>query len=82
MGIFLPQKIAASMGMNKFEFDRQLEESKADNYTDKFTIPTPAFQGGGQTEGAGRPKKSDSELGDAGEETRSSGGNIGRGGKV
>jgi hypothetical protein len=82
MGIFLPQKIAASMGMNKFEFDRQLEESKADNYTDKFTIPTPAFQGGGQTEGAGRPKKSDSELGDAGEETKSNASNIGRGGKL
>jgi hypothetical protein len=79
-GIVLPQKIASSIGMNPFEFQRQLEEAQASGWVDKLTPIISSFQQSGGN-GGGRPTKSDGEISSSGEETRSSGGNIGRGGK-
>ena len=82
LGMVLPQQIAASIGMNPFEFQRQLDEARAMGFTDNLTPITLAGQmSNDQKDQAGRPKKDDSELGDSGSETRESGGNVGRGGK-
>jgi hypothetical protein len=67
--------------MNPFSFQRQMEEAKAMGWVDQLTPIVPAFQQGADT-GAGRPKKKDGELGDSGDQTRSDGANIGRGGKL
>lgn len=80
-GIVLPHKISAAIGMNPFSFQRQMEEAKAMGWVDQLTPIVPAFQQGADT-GAGRPKKKDGDLGDSGDQTRSDGANIGRGGKV
>lgn len=84
LGIVLPQKIAASQGMKPQSFIRMMEESKASGFTDLLTPMISAFQQSGNqnNESNGRPKKSDSELGDEGVETRSTGSNISRGGSV
>jgi hypothetical protein len=82
-GIILPHKISASLGMNPFSFQRQMEEAKAMGWVDQLTPIVPAFQQGAEDgKSTGRPKKSDSELGDSGDQTRSDGANIGRGGKT
>jgi hypothetical protein len=78
-GIILPQKYAAALGMEPREFERQMQEAKARGFTDTLTPIVMASQMGGQ--GAGAPKKSDSDISDSGEQTRETGGNIGRGGK-
>lgn len=80
MGIVLPQKISAALGMSPFEFEKQLAEGRANKWVDKLT---PIVSGNQMpAEGAGRPTKSDAKIGDEGENTRASGGNIGRGGKT
>lgn len=78
MGIVLPQKMAASQGLKPQELERMMTEAKASGFVDKLTPITPAFQ---QAQDAGRPQKDDSELSDAGAETRSSGANMPKGGK-
>lgn len=78
-GVVLPRKISSAMGMNPFSFQRQMEEAKAMGWVDGLTPIVPAFQAG--NEGAGRPKKADSDLGDSGDQTRSDSANLGRGGK-
>lgn len=80
-GIVLPQKIAASIGMSPFNFERQLEEARANDWVGKLTPLTSSFQMS-KAEANGRPKKSDGEISEEGEQTRSDGTNIGRGGKV
>jgi hypothetical protein len=80
LGMVLPQQIAASIGMNIFEFQRELDEARETGFVDKLTPIISAFQQ--SADSTGRPAKSDSELGDAGEQTRSSGGNISKGGKI
>ena len=79
LGIVLPQKIAASLGMSPFEFQRQIEEAKASGFVEKLTPIVSGYQQSGE---AGRPKKADSDLTEEGDQTRSSGGNVGRGGKI
>lgn len=77
-GIVLPQKIAAAIGMNPFEFQRQLEEARASGFVDDLTPIKKTLAGaaaGIGKEDAGRPKKSDGELTDSGGETRDSGAN-------
>ena len=81
-GIVLPQKIAASLGMNPFTFERQLEEARANDWVSKLTPITSSFQMSKNGEDTGRPKKKDSELSDEGAQTRSDGANIARGGKI
>lgn len=73
-GIVLPNKIAAAIGMNPFDFQRQLEEAQSTGWADKLKPIISAFQSSGK-EDAGRPKKADSELQESGEITRSAGSN-------
>lgn len=80
-GIVNPQKIAAALGQNPFVFQRQLDEARMSGWVDNLTPIIPAAQMSGK-ETSGRPAKKDDELTDAGEQTRSSGENIARGGKV
>jgi hypothetical protein len=83
-GIVMPNKISAAIGMNPFEFQRNLDEAKANGWVDKLTPIVSGFQqsaDGAKGSSAGRPQKKDSELSQSGEETRSSGGNIEKGGK-
>ena len=78
-GIILPQKIAAAIGMNPLSFERQMEAAKAMKWVDDLTPVVPGSQMSGDD--AGRPKKSSTKISDSGEQTRSDGGNVGRGGK-
>jgi len=77
-GIVLPQEIAASLGIEPQDFQRQLDEARASKFVDNLTPIISAFQ---QSPNAGRPPKPESDLGDAGEQTKGDGSNIGRGGK-
>jgi hypothetical protein len=84
-GIFLVQKVAASIGMKPQTLIRMMEENKSNNYVDLLTPILSSFQMSGKpgsTDSGGRPQKSDSELGEKGSETRSQGSNLDRGGKV
>lgn len=80
-GVILPQKIAAAIGMGPLEFQRQLDEARANGFADNLTPIILAGQATSDNKG-GRPQKSDGELGEAGASTRETGGNIGRGGKI
>ena len=73
LGIVLPQKIAASIGMSPFDFQRQLEEAQGTEWVDSLTPIISSFQQSGDE--AGAPEKSDEDLSDSGEETRSAGSN-------
>lgn len=82
-GIFLPQKIAASLGMSPFEFYRQIEEGYESGIVDKFTFLL--NRAGDEVkidDEGGRPRKDDDQLTDAGLETREAGSNLISGGKV
>jgi hypothetical protein len=84
-GIFLVQKVAASIGMKPQTLIRMMEENKSNNYVDLLTPILSSFQMSGKPgsgDSGGRPQKSDSELGEKGSETRSQGSNLDRGGKV
>ena len=80
-GFFLPQKVASAMGMNPFEFYRQMEEADALELADKLksllnkSTTAPA-------DGGGRPSLEDDELSDAGTQTRGDAENIDRGGSI
>jgi hypothetical protein len=76
VGIVLPQKISAAVGMNPFVFQAQLDEARANGWVDNLTPIVSAFQQSGADSKTGRPSKSDSELGEAGAETRAEGANI------
>ena len=76
-GIVLPQKIAAAVGMDSFVMQAQMDEARENKWADKLTPIVPASQqGGGGKEGAGRPSKSDDELGEEGQNTRDAGSNL------
>lgn len=79
-GVVLPNKIASSLGLNKIELERELEEAQATDFTSKLmamiNINTMS------SDGEGRPRKSDSELTDSGSTTRSKASNIEKGGKI
>jgi hypothetical protein len=79
-GIVLPNRIAASLGIDPFVFRRELEEGRGYGFVDKLTPIIMASQIS-KSENSGRPAKEDSDLGDSGGQTRSDGENIGRGGK-
>jgi hypothetical protein len=82
MGIVLPQQISAALGMNVFEFQTQLDEARMSGWVDNLTPIISSFQqSGSNSQGTGRPRASDSDIGEAGSETRSAGSNIGKGGK-
>lgn len=83
IGIVLPQKIAAARGMKPQTLYRMMEETAANDWVSKLTPIVSSFQqpANANVKENGRPKKSDSELSEEGEETRSQGANISRGGK-
>lgn len=82
MGIVNPQRIMSAIGTNIFEFQTQLDEARMSGWVDNLTPIISSFQqSGSNSQGTGRPKASDSDLGDAGAETRSAGSNISKGGK-
>jgi hypothetical protein len=80
-GIVLPQKIAAALGMEPREFERQMQEAKSKGFVDSLTpiIPATNLAAGGQ--GSGRPAKSDKDLSESGAQTQEDGGNLTKGGK-
>jgi hypothetical protein len=80
-GAVNPQKVSAALGQNPFVFQSQLDEARINGWTDNLTPIISSFQQSGAVD-KGRPKKSDSELGDAGAQTRSDGSNISKGGKT
>ena len=79
-GVVLPNKIASSLGLNKIELERELEEAQATGFTDKLmmmlNINTMS------PDGAGRPVKDDADLTDSGAKTRAKASNIEKGGKI
>lgn len=79
MGIVIDQKIASAYGMSVFDLRRQMAESKANKFVDALTPILKANQMSGKEGTAGRPAKPDSELGDEGGNTRSSGTNLEKG---
>jgi hypothetical protein len=80
-GIVMPQKIAAAIGMSPFAMQAQMEEAKAMGFVDGLTPIVSAFQQSGDSASAGRPAKKDAELSDSGDQQKSNGSNIARGGK-
>ena len=78
-GIVLPQKIAASIGMGPFDFQRQLDEARASKFVDNLTPIIPGAQLSGK-EDSGRPTKKDSEIEST--DTKDNASNIDRGGKT
>lgn len=85
-GVVLPNKIASSLGLNKIELERELEEMNASDFIDKLRPMINIYTQGNVTEnstsrnGAGRPAKDDQDLTESGSETRSRGSNIEKGG--
>lgn len=73
-GIVLEQKFASAIGMSPFDFRRMLEESKKNKFVENLTPIIKSNQMSGGV--GGRPSKSESELGDAGANTRDIGSNI------
>lgn len=73
-GIVLPQMISSAIGLLPQEFERMLQESRATGFADKLTPIISGFQMSGKDSG-GRPTESDSELGEAGAQTRETGSN-------
>lgn len=78
-GIVMPKKISAAIGMRWPDMRRQMEEAKANGFVDSLTPVLQAAQL--SMKGGGRPETPDSKLSDAGEQTKSDGENLGRGGK-
>jgi hypothetical protein len=62
VGITLPQKIAAALGMDVADFYRQLEDCKAMGFSKMLTLLASTYT----QSGAGRPEKSVNELNDGG----------------
>lgn len=81
LGILLPQKISAAIGMKPQSFRRQMEESNATNWLDKLT---PIIQSAqlSSSDKVGRPSVPDNKQTDSAAQTQESGSNLGRGGKV
>ena len=79
-GIVMPNKIAAALGMSPFELQRNLDEARANGWTENLTPVVPAAQTSGDAK-KGRPSKSDTALSESGSQTRENGGNLTKGGK-
>ncbi len=74
-GIVLPQLISSAIGLLPQEFERMLQESRETGFVDKLTPIISGFQMSGKDVEGGRPKSSDSELGESGAQTRETGSN-------
>jgi hypothetical protein len=86
LGVTLPQEIAASIGMNPFEMQAQLEEAQSTGWANKLIPIISSFQQGSSnptSDKGGRPQKAEGELSDSGDQTRSDASNIEKGtGKI
>ncbi len=72
-GIVLDQMIARSIGMNIFDFRRQMAETKANSFVERLT---PVLKASQSSAGAnGRPPVSDNKLSESGSETQAAGSN-------
>ncbi len=80
-GLILPQKIAASIGMEPQNFIRQLEEAQATDFSDLFTPIVSMYQQSGDIDKGGRPRE-DNSTNDNTEATKDNASNLGRGGKL
>jgi hypothetical protein len=81
-GIVNFPKLCSALGVNPFEFQTQLDETRINGWVDNLTPIISSFQqSGASSKSNGRPSKSDDQLSDGGSATRDSGSNIGRGGK-
>jgi hypothetical protein len=80
-GVILPQLFSSALGLKPQDFYRMMEESKAMDFVGKLTPIISSFNMPGGEKGNGRPTKSDATISESGEQTKSDGGNIGRGGK-
>jgi hypothetical protein len=78
-GVVAPNKIANALDMDVFELKRELQMWDGMGF-DKLLKPM--LNMFNQKDGVGAPQKSQSEISDAGEETRNAASNIGRGGNV
>lgn len=82
-GVVLPNKIASSLGLNKIELERELEEANATGFTDKLmTMININTMSNTTAANSGRPAKDDASLTDSGAKTRSNASNIEKGGKI
>ena len=72
-GIVLPQKIAAAIGMEYKDMQRQLDEARINNWTENLTPILTAYTATGQDVKGGAPKKKSSEISDSGIAKRDSG---------
>lgn len=84
-GIVLPNKLASSIGLNKIELERELEEAKATGFTDKLMQMINLNTSSSKTSSGrpvGRPPKETSELTSSGYITRAAGSNIEKGGSI
>lgn len=79
-GVVLPNKIASSLGLNKIELERELEEAKSTGFTDKLMMMLNVNTM--KSSNAGRPQKDESELTNSGSKTRSKASNIEKGGNI
>jgi len=80
-GINLPNQIANTFGLNRYELVRQMEYANAIGFTDLLKPMLNANTMQEDMEG-GRPQKPAGSLTDAGAATRDSGSNRAKGGKV
>ena len=84
-GIVLPNKLASSIGLNKIELERELEEAKETGFTDKLLqmINLNTARTGDSSGGVtGRPRKSSTEISESTAITQATGANIERGGEI
>ena len=85
-GVVLPNKIASSLGLNKIELNRELEEMNDTDFISKLRQMLNINTANGgidniQKNSPGRPATDDASLTNSGAETRSKGSNIEKGGK-
>ena len=83
-GVVLPNKIASSLGLNKIELERELEEMKATNFKDKLSmmLNVNTMSNNENSDNNGRPQKNNTELTDSGMKTRDKASNVEKGGNV
>ena len=81
-GLANPQKIFAAVGQSPLVAQAQLDEARMQGWTDNLTPVIAAAQMSGNAKNAGRPSKSDDELTDSGQNTRSAGSNIEKGANI
>jgi len=83
LGIVLPQKLASALGLKPQDLYRMMEETNSTNFTNLLTPIISTYQQSSKNlDEGGRPRKDDRELTDSGEQTRSGGGNLARGGDI